>query len=274
MPAHDPYGGPIGTGMMTPLADAREGRRRGAFVLLVAMILAAVAFVAIKLIASDSHEAVARAEEDVLTEPGGRGSPALPPLPHQGVAVDTGRGVALYSLDGRALATLRGFHLYDSTARPGPVVLTRGGRYFELESAQGRLRGLASRRAADRLLPADGSVDLRPIDDAGRWRYALGSPDDAWRLAQWSGECEIPTAFFVATGGGRPLPVVGTSLRNAPNSLAMGWTADGRAIVLLPEAACGSGFETAGVYLFDSPNDGTLVAPVGGYGGARAWGGS
>jgi hypothetical protein len=69
---------------------------------------------------------------------------------------------------------------------------------------------------------------------------------------QFSGECEIATAFFVAASGGRPTrAVTGPYTRANPpeDSVTLGWTTDGRAIVFVPaHPGCG-GTEKAGVYL-------------------------
>ena len=92
----------------------------------------------------------------------------------------------------------------------------------------------------------------RPLSAHGFWRKAILSPDGKTVLAQWSGECEVQTTFFVAVGGGRPRAVTGEgSLSRAPASTALGWAADGRARVRLSQGACGRGFSQPGVYLID-----------------------
>jgi hypothetical protein len=51
-------------------------------------------------------------------------------------------------------------------------------------------------------------------------------------LVQWTAECEVPFAFFVPARGGTPRLVTGErSLRNAPASIAHGWTTSGQAII-------------------------------------------
>jgi hypothetical protein len=82
----------------------------------------------------------------------------------------------------------------------------------------------------------------------GHWERAYPSPDGKTLLAQWSAECEIPVAFFARGRDGPVRPVVGRSLRDAPVSVADGWTQDGRAIVEFPAAACGSGIHKPGIY--------------------------
>jgi hypothetical protein len=113
-----------------------------------------------------------------------------------------------------------------------------------------------------------------PFDDqqpsgsvAGHWRWALPSPDGEWVLAQWSGECEVPTAYLTRTDGeGVPLlPVAG-----GVESFGLGWAPDGRALVLLPRGACGAGSETPGVYLVD-PATQQLELVLAVADGQRAW---
>ena len=40
-------------------------------------------------------------------------------------------------------------------------------------------------------------------------------------------------------------------LRNAPESIGLGWARDGRAVVELPQGVCGAGSSRPGVYLVD-----------------------
>lgn len=100
-----------------------------------------------------------------------------------------------------------------------------------------------------RLVGADGSSrDLMgPATDVGHWRFALPSPKGDWVLAQWSGECEVPTAYLVGVKGGRLRPV-------EQSSTAIGWTRQGRAIVGLGVAVCGEGANEPGTYLIDPTN--------------------
>lgn len=97
-----------------------------------------------------------------------------------------------------------------------------------------------------RVFGADGSSrDLAgPAADVGHWRFALPSPKGDWVLAQWSGECEVPTAYLVGVKGGRLRPI-------DTSSTAIGWTRQGRAIVGLSTAACGEGAKEPGTYLLE-----------------------
>ena len=88
---------------------------------------------------------------------------------------------------------------------------------------------------------------------AGFWRDAWLSPDGRTLLLQWAGECESPRAFFTRTrGGGRLRPVTGErDWRKSPESVALGWAADGRARVLLLQGYCGPAHREPGEYLVD-----------------------
>ncbi|HSD49549.1 MAG TPA: hypothetical protein VLE71_06930 [Actinomycetota bacterium] len=207
---------------------------------------------------------------------------ALPPVPTQGVAIQGPASVVLVDLDGRILARVRGMHLAGD-GPPARVVLLEGpeGAWL-LRPGLDLLRPVTDRHAAALDQPDQdhlGRLDIRrPIGSryrgvvVGHWRYALPSPHGDLYLAQWSGECEVPTAYF-ARPGARPIPVVGPPEADyVPESFALGWTFDARAVVLLPQGACGSSMQTPGVYLFSSPNVGTLLHPVGGWRGALMWG--
>ena len=105
----------------------------------------------------------------------------------------------------------------------------------------------------------------RPVDGIwhGHWRALFLSPDRKTLLAQWSGECEIPTAFFLPAGGGRLRTVTGEPYADAPESLARGWSRDGRAEVELWEGLCGKAADRPGVYLIDpETREATFVRPL------------
>lgn len=95
----------------------------------------------------------------------------------------------------------------------------------------------------------------------GHWAWAAVSPDEKTLLAQWSAECEVPLAFLVDLADGVPAPVTGESdWAESPESLALGWTTDGRAIAFLPHGpACGTGVERPGIYLYRAPGRGKLL---------------
>jgi hypothetical protein len=202
----------------------------------------------------------------------------LPTLPAQGIAVERHGGVQLVSTDGRVLATLAGFSIDRATDRPGPLVLVYRPAWYVLDRRGGSLRRISERRGENLRRPDDPTVSLPPPQGTryqgevhGHWRWMQGSPDGGSALAQWSGECEVPTAFV--SQGGDPRPVTGErTLRGAPESFALGWSIDGRAIVLLPQGPCGSSSDRPGVYLFRRPGAGRLLVGTRAFSGARMWG--
>jgi hypothetical protein len=122
------------------------------------------------------------------------------------------------------------------------------------------------------IVEADGTALTVPIKppgptptatDAGKvghWAWAALSPDRQTILAQWSAECEIPIAFLVDADGGPPTVVTGEDdWATSPESVALGWTTDGRALVFMrKETVCGSGVPRPGVYLYSAPGAGRL----------------
>jgi hypothetical protein len=103
--------------------------------------------------------------------------------------------------------------------------------------------------------PERSIVDGIPI---GHWAGAWLSPDGETLLAQWSAECEIPIAFFVDAQTGKKRPVTGEKdWADAPESIALGWSSDGRARVRLTKGYCGGAKHPPGVYLID-PTTGRL----------------
>lgn len=81
---------------------------------------------------------------------------------------------------------------------------------------------------------------------AGHWRSLHVSPDGMMLLVTWSGECEIPTAYFLPAAGGGLRSVAGKV-----ESVGLGWSKAGEARVELLGGACGHGTKKPGVYLVD-----------------------
>ncbi len=139
-------------------------------------------------------------------------------------------------------------------------------------------RGLSTRGPASRLLSLAPDGTTRTLVRAGgrgggHWRFAYASPDGSTLLAQWSGECEVPTAFRVPIEGGDPVTLTGESLAEAPNSTALGWSPDGRAIAYLPaDPGCGSGIPVSGIYLVAADGTPELVyGPMSDTWGGAVW---
>jgi hypothetical protein len=202
----------------------------------------------------------------------------LPMLPSQGVAVERHGGVQLVSTKGRVIATLPGFSIDRATDRPGSLVVVHRDQWYLLDRSGGVFRRISERRGENLRRPDDPRVSLPPPRGTrfrgevhGHWRWMQRSPRGSDVLAQWSGECEAPTAFLSQGGELRPV-TGGTSIRGAPESFALGWTIDGRAVVLLPRGACGSSSDQPGVYLFRRPGAGQLLVGTGSFSGARMWG--
>lgn len=86
-----------------------------------------------------------------------------------------------------------------------------------------------------------------PLERHGHWLKVIESPDGETLLAQWSGECEFQSAYFIPADGGKPTPVTG----RREWSEALGWTDDGLARVRLSNGACGTTMHKPGVYLID-----------------------
>jgi len=210
----------------------------------------------------------------------------LPRLPELGVAAERGSAVVFVDLQGRVVARLRGFELYYEWTVPGQVILRQNRReFFVLHVRSHSLVPMSRDKAftvapqfeagfgpdADPGLPypagtrVEGHPDLR----AGFWAYALPSPDGSRLLAQWSGECEVPNAFFIDDG--RAVTVDGhRQISRAAESTALGWTPDGRAVAVVSGGPCSSGFARAGVYIIDEPGNGELLFAADGR--ARMWG--
>ena len=96
------------------------------------------------------------------------------------------------------------------------------------------------------------------IANGGNWEYALTSADGRFVLAQWSGECEAPTAFLISVADRSVHAVTGqagTGWVGAPESGMLGWAGSGEALAVLGSAGCGpSAHDTPGIYAV-APSD-------------------
>jgi hypothetical protein len=190
----------------------------------------------------------------------------LEALPEAGVAVASSEAVMLVDLDGTVVTTLQGYEIAGNPGAPG-VWLQRGSRYFKLKPIGGELAPVPKSRARDVMyregpepsLPAPEAAIGSDGDVAGHWRYAVGSPSGSATLAQWSGECEVPTAFWIDDNGTSRIVTGGSDLAAAPESLGLGWAQNERAVVFLPNGACASSADAPGIYLYSSPGAAELV---------------
>jgi hypothetical protein len=94
-----------------------------------------------------------------------------------------------------------------------------------------------------------------PGERAGPWRLALAGPHGQL-LAQWSGECEVPTTYVVSAS--HQVRLVGSD--HTVEALARGWTRAGQPLVEFPNGACGSGNGRPGLYREDRPGRLRLIA--------------
>lgn len=208
--------------------------------------------------------------------------------PAAGVAVRTNDAVVFYDDDGSELGTSRDASLIAGieavSGVSGLVEITFDGSAFvaappdpveAIPSCSAATGGGGARVALcgrdvgfpDQVVRSDPGGRLtvlsqEPPDSGsgGHWRWAVPSPDGKWVLAQWSGECEVPVAYLIPTSGGAPRAASVTNTVEGPvESIAVGWTADGRAIVTFPDPACGSGLDEPGTYLLDPDTGNTSL---------------
>jgi hypothetical protein len=88
---------------------------------------------------------------------------------------------------------------------------------------------------------------VRPIEGVGHWERLFVSRDGETLLAQWSGACEIPTAYLVPSRGGMPRAITDYS-KGSAISFALGWRGSKARVRL--SAGEGSTVKP-GVYLVD-----------------------
>jgi hypothetical protein len=123
--------------------------------------------------------------------------------------------------------------------------------FIAVTTGSGRRRRVAGAPPSGRLTRA-----------AGHWRDVWPSPDGTMLLAQWSGECEIPTAFFITLDDGSMRVVThDRDWTRAPESEALGWTPAGLALVRLERGLCGAGASRPGVYAIDPAGGSTFLRP-------------
>jgi hypothetical protein len=220
------------------------------------------------------------------TTPGPPPSPRpLPPpidlavLPHEGVIVHERGDLLFLDVTGNVVDRVRDMGFAGNGG--GRAIWTRRGRdYFRFDEGGGRLvpvpRGVASdliygvEPKEPALRPPPGTRVPAARRVAGHWRYAYEGPAGVL-LAQWSGECETPTAYWKEPGERPEIVTGGHDLSAAPDSFALGWSDDGMALVLLPQGGCGATAARPGIYRFTEPAAGSLLYETTGYAGARMW---
>jgi hypothetical protein len=199
----------------------------------------------------------------------------LPSLPQRGLAHDTLAGVELQTMRGRALGILEGLDLApDKAVAHGLLMRSPRGRLLILDLNERRIRRfyeapstvptcrLTDARIHRELFvcgslirmvvygPPGSTRTLRVVARApgqvGHWVWAEFAPSGPGFLAQWSAECEVPLAFVVSGSGMRPYG--GNTIRDAPESAALGWLPNGSAVIHFPKGACGRTLRRPGIY--------------------------
>jgi hypothetical protein len=213
---------------------------------------------------------------------------AVAALPPQGLVTRATTGVVLVDLHGHVLRRLDGFRLdevAEPARRPREVLLRKGSHSYALGSRGvrpvPRLRGGWPRTQTGchpgpapfvicgypwsrRARPSTIYLRGRKVVSRrrGYWRSVELSPDRRSLLLQWSGECEVPTAYLARADGG--------GLRAAAaESVALGWTPSGRAVLDLPRGGCAGSARRPGIYLLD-PRSHRISFVYRGHG--RLWG--
>jgi hypothetical protein len=210
----------------------------------------------------------------------------LPGLPSELLAVKRGPRTVLVDLHGRVLAHVDG---WTPAMRLNQPQLNRGSQARTIDRASRRLvpfvpdlpaaRGgctpvgtLGDAQLVECTAHGDRSLSVRrpdgtrtplvrPASPHGVWTGAFASPDGKRLLLQWSDECETPFALIAPADGARARLLTGGRIRSgAPESYALGWTRDGRALVELPAGACSRGTAPSGVYAFAAEGSGRLIA--------------
>jgi hypothetical protein len=195
---------------------------------------------------------------------------AVAALPPQGLVTRAAAGVVLVDVGGHVLGHLDGFRLdevVEPARRPREVLLRKGSVSYALGRSGvrpvPRLRGGWPRTATGchpgpapfvicgypwsrRARPSTIYLRGRKVLSrrGGYWRSVELSPDRRNLLLQWSGECEVPTAYLARADGSGLRPA-------ATESLALGWTRNGRAVLDLPKGGCAGGARRPGIYLLD-----------------------
>ncbi|MDP9069155.1 MAG: hypothetical protein M3N53_12535 [Actinomycetota bacterium] len=192
-------------------------------------------------------------------------------MPPAGFAVGHRSSVILVGVHGDELERLRGYQIAGNSDNSG-VWLQQARHYFRLDADHGTLVPVRRSLARERIYGGGSEPDL-PIPPGGRyrgmtvgrWNYVIPGPAGR-TLAQWSGECEVPTAFWVE--GTKPVVLTtGQEKLSGPASIALGWGSDGSAYAYVGEGYCGGRGSPPGIYAFTAPAQARLVykTPPGAY---------
>ena len=229
----------------------------------------------------------ARRDPIVTTTTEASSVPTIAALPSEVVLVngssEDGRGVQidLFGLGGAKLASFPGWRTHEQSGPDHEVLVAPDGRLYAITRSGLRASSAPQPPTHDRCGPPgrtgervcgsepgvhdveptitverDGQAPRRitgsPIGRLGtQWRGYWGGgaelgPDGRTILATFIAECESPTMYFVDLVTGRAYqPQTGGEIRE---SVGMGWSAAGEAIVNFTTGVCGSAADEPGVY--------------------------
>ncbi len=217
----------------------------------------------------DSTDPIDRPNPSPTATPSPSASPRPPsrpiqlkPFPAVGVAVAGKGGVVLIDLEGQVVETLPGFEITGNPGAPG-IWLRQGRQFFRLAPKSHRLKPVTRKlvgydEGGVVPIPPPPGAEVVGVGVVGHWRYSFAS-ETGVTLAQWSGECEVPTAYWIHPSGEPEIITGGTELSLAPESIVMGWAPTGEAVVDLGWGYCGHRGDPPGVYLFSAPGEGRLI---------------
>jgi hypothetical protein len=200
-------------------------------------------------------------------------------LPDRGFVVAGKRGTVFLDLTGRVLREVPRIEIV-SNSGPSQMWFSGDDSYFRLDLDEGALDPVTRKLANNRMrrenrqevepeLPIPAEAPRIKGMLVGHWRYAIPSPSGDV-LGQWSGECEVPTAYWI-TGGELRIITGEYEQGEAPDSTALGWSEDGRAFAYLGEGFCGDRGDPPGIYSFTSPGAGELLYQTPKYAQVQMW---
>jgi len=170
------------------------------------------------------------------------GAPREPPFVSEGRDVVTAGGRAL-DLRTNTFFKVPPLCTVGTGHRPRWILLC--GRARSLSKAPQAIVELVGGKIIRRAPVESPAPNTSPI---GHWAGVQLSPDRRTLLAQWSAECETPQAFLVSRRTGSALRLGGA----ADDSIALGWSNDGRALIHFPSGVCGGTYRGGpGVYAVD-----------------------
>jgi len=165
-------------------------------------------------------------------------------------AIDTIDGTSLVTHDGCWIGAVHGDSVYQVCRLPA-------------EDGQSRDQVFVTTADGPAELVTFGPDVEYPLP-IGHWRSILASADGTELLGQWSGECEIPTAFRINVDEGSREMFAGDLYESAPASYALGWAPSGEAVVLLEGGElCAEAAEEPGVHLFSASGASTRIYDTG-----------